>query len=79
MGQVCDLTGAVQTENSPACPSGLRNEYWIETQPPQDQAVVVQLQIDAWTGLIANDNCTSNIVTQTFYQCARRSRTGLLE
>lgn len=63
--QFCGLTGAL-ISGGVSCPSGIRNEFWLETNPPPANSVVVELQVDGWTGLIANENCSTNIETRRF-------------
>jgi membrane peptidoglycan carboxypeptidase len=54
--QVCTDTGTQPPQN---CPSGLRTELFVQGQPPPsaDQAFVLQLVLDSWSGLRANEFC----------------------
>ncbi len=61
---VCRTTGTQPGNN---CPNA-GNEFFIENQPPPPpaQGFVQTLNIDTWTGLIANDLCSNNVVQGTF-------------
>jgi len=62
--QVCSLTGTLVD----ATCAPRRNEWWLSSQQPPAtaQGFVTTLNIDGWSGLIANDICNQNIVTTTF-------------
>ncbi|MBZ0277169.1 MAG: transglycosylase domain-containing protein [Anaerolineae bacterium] len=62
--QVCVDTGTLPPSNC----TGLRSEIFLDNQPPAgaDQAFVRQIQIDSWTGLIANEKCPTFTTTQTY-------------
>ncbi|MDZ4767374.1 MAG: transglycosylase domain-containing protein [Chloroflexota bacterium] len=67
--QICTLTGARYDANvSRACGS-IRNEVFLDTQPPPapDQSFLVSLNVDTWTSLVANENCSTNIETRQFF------------
>jgi membrane peptidoglycan carboxypeptidase len=61
---ICVDTG---TQNTTNC-SGLRSEIFIGSQPPPgpEGAFVRQVEIDTWTGLLANEYCPNNKAAQTF-------------
>ncbi|MBC7812366.1 MAG: penicillin-binding protein, partial [Burkholderiales bacterium] len=62
--RVCGLTG---TQADASC-ANQRNEFFAEPflPPPPDQAFVVSLTVDTWSGLRANEFCPSNIEQRTF-------------
>ena len=53
---ICSVSG---TEPSQWCKSGQRNEYFASDQPPlpASQDLLRRVNLDTWTGLIANDAC----------------------
>ena len=63
---ICAPTG---TQPGPNCPQQ-RNEYFAIMNPPPtaDEGVVVTLQVDSWTGVIANEFCRDNVIQAQFIQ-----------
>jgi membrane peptidoglycan carboxypeptidase len=63
-GRICADTGTLADDTC----ANVRTEYYIITQPPPpaDQGFVKTVEIDTWTGLIANQNCPDNKETHTF-------------
>ncbi len=62
--QYCADTG---TQPYNGCPTVTTGTFMQGQLPPQDADPFVQtLQIDAWTGKIANNFCPNNVVTQRF-------------
>ncbi|MGC9522097.1 MAG: transglycosylase domain-containing protein [Anaerolineae bacterium] len=60
--EVCVLSGA---EPSSACPEKRIEVFSVDNLPPQaDQAWVQEVEIDANSGLLANDYCRSNVISQ---------------
>jgi membrane peptidoglycan carboxypeptidase len=64
-GQVCADTGTAPP--GPTCPT-IVNAFFLGDRrpPPPEQGLTVQRQIDAWSGLIANQFCPDNVITETF-------------
>ncbi|MBZ0281327.1 MAG: transglycosylase domain-containing protein [Anaerolineae bacterium] len=56
--QICATTGTLPAAN---CPS-LRTELFLQSQPPPgaDQSFVRNIEVDTWTGLLANEYCPDN-------------------
>jgi membrane peptidoglycan carboxypeptidase len=69
--QICSDTGAMPDQNC----SQIVNEYFIASQPPPDanQNLQTTLEVDSWTGLLANDFCPGNIEVANFVNIADSS------
>lgn len=63
---ICASTGALPSGSN--CPGGLRREFFIINRPPApaDQGLVVNVTIDTWTGLRANEACPDNTEARAF-------------
>lgn len=63
-GTLCQETGTLADDS---CPTRV-SEIYIQNQPPPPpgQGFVQVLNIDSWTGLVANQWCQENVVTQTY-------------
>lgn len=63
---VCELTGTLSPEGS-NCPNR-STEIYINSAPPPspDQGFVQTIEVDSWTGRIANEFCPENVVSRTF-------------
>lgn len=61
-GQVCAITGA---QLGDGCPSDGRSEYHIIGQepPPSTSSFIKTVQVNTWTGLVANDFCPNDIIS----------------
>ena len=60
--EVCIFSG---TQPSPYCPTKGREVFSVDTLPPEaDQAWVQEVEIDANSGLLANEFCRSNVQTK---------------
>jgi membrane peptidoglycan carboxypeptidase len=61
---VCRETGALSDNNVP-CPTRA-NEIFINTQapPPAGSGFVQTISVDSWTGLVANEWCSENVVSK---------------
>jgi membrane peptidoglycan carboxypeptidase len=67
--QICTLTGArYDAAVSRACGS-VRQEVFLNSQPPPapDQSFVATINVDTWTGLRANANCPTNIEAREYF------------
>ncbi len=64
--QVCADTGAIYNSNTPC--TAVRSEYFLQNSPPPaaNGSFVIQVPIDTWTGLKANQFCTESVITDTF-------------
>ena len=62
--RICATTG---TEPDDACPNP-RNEFFSVNHPPPgpEEGFAVVLQVDSWTGLIANNFCPDQVIDTTF-------------
>jgi membrane peptidoglycan carboxypeptidase len=62
---VCDDSGA---EPSPGCDARTHTEIFAASAPPPgpDQDIFRTLQVDEYTGKLANQNCQDDVVTRTF-------------
>jgi hypothetical protein len=75
--QICPDTGTQPTSN---CPS-LRTELFLQSQPPPsaDQAFVRSVEVDTWTGLLANASCPDNRLAQVYVNIADQSAVAWLK
>lgn len=66
--EVCSTTGALADPTGTVpCVGEVRQEYVLTNQPPPPatEGFVQQVNINTWTGLIANDFCSNDTITQT--------------
>jgi membrane peptidoglycan carboxypeptidase len=65
-GTVCATTGEIFNQGA-ACPQPI-NELWSVARPPlpAGQGVVVTREIDSWSGLLANQFCSTDRIQATF-------------
>lgn len=63
---ICQITGTLASANSD-CPTRI-TEIYIQSQPPlsPEAGFVATLNVDSWTGQLANQWCAENVVTDTF-------------
>ncbi len=62
--EICRRTG---TLNYPTCPDPSTGLFLHEQYPPPaEQAYIKRLTVDSWTGLLANEFCSGNIIEKTF-------------
>lgn len=66
--QVCALTGALYDPNVTQNCSAVRTELFVQNAPPltADQGFVNTLNIDSWSGLLANQYCPDNTIAGRF-------------
>lgn len=63
--QVCADSGALF--NPATCPSGTAvSEIAYVNQPPPNEGFVTSLEVDSFSGLIANENCPDYVETRSF-------------
>lgn len=62
--EICRATG---TLNYPACLDPSTGLFLHEQYPPPPEAAYIKrIPVDSWTGLLANDFCSGNVVERTF-------------
>jgi membrane peptidoglycan carboxypeptidase len=66
--QVCSLTGALYDPNVTQNCSAVRTELFLQSAPPlsADQGFVQSLNVDSWSGLLANQYCPDNVIAGRF-------------
>jgi membrane peptidoglycan carboxypeptidase len=62
--QICRDTGTLPASNC----ANIANEIFAANRPPPpaESGLVAVLQVDSWTGLIANEFCPDNVIEATF-------------
>ena len=62
--EICRATGTLNYRDcpDPSTDIFLREQY----PPPAEEAYIKRIAVDSWTGLLANDFCSGNIVEKTF-------------